>query len=103
MDGMQVSVLSEKLELYSLFRALCAYCIYIIEVKNLIVEIDTKYLKGMLNNPDIQPNMTINQVSYSLTSNWSMCPQFITLLPMVCLAGSQLQRTHQRLMTLRNR
>jgi hypothetical protein len=30
-------------------------------VKNLIVEVDTKYLKGMLNNPDIQPNTTINQ------------------------------------------
>jgi hypothetical protein len=30
-------------------------------VKNLIVEVDAKYIKGMLNNPDIQPNMTINQ------------------------------------------
>jgi hypothetical protein len=29
-------------------------------VKNLIVEVDAKYLKGMLNNPDIQPNATIN-------------------------------------------
>jgi hypothetical protein len=29
-------------------------------VKNLIVEVDAKYLKGMLNNPDIQPNVTIN-------------------------------------------
>jgi hypothetical protein len=49
-----------KLKLYGLFHALCAYHIYIIGVKNLIVEIDTKYLKGMLNNPDIQPNITIN-------------------------------------------
>jgi hypothetical protein len=30
-------------------------------VKNLVVEVDAKYLKGMLNNPDIQPNATINQ------------------------------------------
>jgi hypothetical protein len=30
-------------------------------VKNLIVEVDAKYLKGMLNNPDIQPNATINR------------------------------------------
>jgi hypothetical protein len=30
-------------------------------MKNLIVEVDTKYLKGMLNNPDIQPNATINR------------------------------------------
>jgi hypothetical protein len=42
-----------KLKLYSLFPALRAYRIYIIGVKNLIVEVDAKYLKGMLNNPDI--------------------------------------------------
>jgi hypothetical protein len=41
-----------KLELYDLFCTLCAYHIYIIRVKNLIVEVDAKYLKGML-NPDI--------------------------------------------------
>jgi hypothetical protein len=49
-----------KLELYGLFRTLRAYCIYI-GVKNPVVEVDTKYLKGMLNNPDIQPNATINR------------------------------------------
>jgi hypothetical protein len=53
--------LQAKLELYGLFRILCAYRIYIIGVKNLIVEVDAKYLKGMLNNPDIQPNATINR------------------------------------------
>jgi hypothetical protein len=30
-------------------------------VKNLVVEVNAKYLKGMLNNPDIQPNPTINR------------------------------------------
>jgi hypothetical protein len=50
-----------KLELYGLFCALRAYRIYIIGVKNLVVEVDAKYLKGMLNNPDIQPNATINR------------------------------------------
>jgi hypothetical protein len=50
-----------KLELYGVFHALRAYRIYIIGVKNLIVEVDAKYLKGMLNNPDIQPNVTINR------------------------------------------
>jgi hypothetical protein len=50
-----------KLELYGLFRALRAYRIYIIGVKNLIVEVDAKYLKGMLNNSDIQLNTTINR------------------------------------------
>ena len=34
---------------------------YIIGVKNLIVEVDTKYIKGMINNPNIQPNATINR------------------------------------------
>jgi hypothetical protein len=52
--------LQAKLKLYGLFRALHAYHIYIIGVKNLIIEVDTNYLKGMLNNPDIQPNATIN-------------------------------------------
>jgi hypothetical protein len=42
-----------KFELYGLFHTLHAYHIYIIGVKNLVVEVDTKYLKGMLNNPDI--------------------------------------------------
>jgi hypothetical protein len=46
---------------HGLFCTLHAYRIYIIGVRNLIVEVDTKYLKGMLNNPDIQLNATINQ------------------------------------------
>ena len=29
--------------------------------KNLYVEVDTKYIKGMLNSPDLQPNVAINQ------------------------------------------
>jgi hypothetical protein len=50
-----------KLELYGLFRALCAVCVYIFGITNLMVEVDTKYIKGMINNPDLQPNMTINR------------------------------------------
>jgi hypothetical protein len=50
-----------KLELYGLFRSLCATRLYIIGVKKLIVEVDAKYIRGMLNNPDIQPNATINR------------------------------------------
>ena len=49
-----------KLELYGLFRSSCAACLWIIGVQNLVVEVDAKYIKGMLNNPDIQPNATIN-------------------------------------------
>lgn len=50
-----------KLELYGLFRALRAYRLYLIGVKNLQVEVDAKYIKGMLNDPDLQPNATINR------------------------------------------
>ena len=50
-----------KLELYGLFRALRAYRLYLIGVKKLQVEVDAKYIKGMLNDPDLQPNATINR------------------------------------------
>ena len=50
-----------KLELFGLYRALRHWCIYIIGVKKLIVEVDAKYIKGMLNEPDLQPNATINR------------------------------------------
>ena len=50
-----------KLELYGLFRALRAYRLYLVGVRNLHVEVDAKYIKGMLNEPDLQPNATINR------------------------------------------
>jgi hypothetical protein len=50
-----------KLELFGLFRALRAVRVYIFGVKNLTVEVDAKYIKGMINNPDLQPNATINR------------------------------------------
>jgi hypothetical protein len=46
-----------KLELYGLF---CAVHVFIFSVKNLTVEVDMKYIKGIINNPDLQPNATIN-------------------------------------------
>jgi len=49
-----------KLELYGLFRSLRAARLWIIGICNLVVKVDAKYIKGMLNNPDIQPNATIN-------------------------------------------
>ena len=50
-----------KLELYGLMRALRAVRLFIVGVLNLTVEVDAKYIKGMLNNPDVQPNATINR------------------------------------------
>ena len=49
-----------KLELYGLFHALKAVKMYVVGIKNFVVEVDAKYIKGMINNPDIQPNATIN-------------------------------------------
>ena len=50
-----------KLELYGLYRALRHWRIYLIGIKNLHVEVDAKYIKGMLNEPDLQPNAAINR------------------------------------------
>ena len=50
-----------KLELYGLLQALRQFCIYIICVRNLIVEVDAKYIKGMLNEPELQLNAVINR------------------------------------------
>src|SRR5882672_9223141 len=50
-----------KIEIYGIWHALQAYQLYIIGVKNLRVEINASYIKGMLNNPDIQPGATVNR------------------------------------------
>ena len=50
-----------KLELFGLYRALRAYRLYLVGVKHLKVEVDAKYIKGMLNEPDLQPNAVINR------------------------------------------
>ena len=50
-----------KLELYELFQALRHFRLYIIGAQNLIVEADAKYIKGMLNEPELQPNAVINR------------------------------------------
>jgi hypothetical protein len=88
-----------KLELYGQFRALHAYRIYIIGVKNPVVEVDAKYLKGMLNNPDIQPNATINRwIADILLFDFKL----VHVPAIHHTAASQLQRTCLRPVTLRN-
>ena len=49
-----------KLELYSLYQALHTYKMFLVRVGNLIVEVDARYIKGMLNNPEIAPSASIN-------------------------------------------
>ena len=50
-----------KLEIYGLFRSLRALKLYLIGIRNLVVEVDAKYIKGMLSNPDINPSASINR------------------------------------------
>jgi Integrase zinc binding domain/RNase H-like domain found in reverse transcriptase len=50
-----------KLELYGLFRALGAMKLYLIGVRNLVIEVDARYIKGMLSKPDLHPGASINR------------------------------------------
>ena len=50
-----------KIELYGLFCALHALHFHLVGIHNLVVEMDALYIRGMLNNPDLQPNATINR------------------------------------------
>ena len=50
-----------KLELYGLYRALRALRLYVIGLRFLIIEVDAKFIKGMLANPDIAPSASINR------------------------------------------
>ena len=50
-----------KLKLYGLFCALQAVCIFVFGVNNFTVEMDSRYVQGMINNLDLQPNTTINR------------------------------------------
>jgi hypothetical protein len=50
-----------KLELYGLYRSLRALRLYLIGLRNLVIEVDAKYIKGMLANPDIAPSASINR------------------------------------------
>ena len=50
-----------KLELFGLYRALRHWRIYIIGVENLHVEVDAKYIQGMLNSPDLQHDAAVNR------------------------------------------
>ena len=50
-----------KRELFGLMRALEENKYWLIGCRRLVVETDAKYIKGMLNNPEMGPNATINR------------------------------------------
>ena len=50
-----------KLELHGVFCTLKSLHLHLIGLLTFYLEVDAKYIKGMLNNPNIQPNNTINR------------------------------------------
>ena len=60
LSNVESCYLQAKLELYRLFHALQAVHIFVFGVNNFTVEMDAKYVQGMTNNLDLQPNTTIN-------------------------------------------
>ena len=50
-----------KLEIYGLYRSLRSLRLFLIGLRNIVVEVDARYIKGMLNNPDILPSASINR------------------------------------------
>ena len=50
-----------KRELFGLKEALRLCKVWLIGVRKLVVETDAKYIKGMLDHPDMMPNATINR------------------------------------------
>jgi hypothetical protein len=50
-----------KLEIYGLYRSIRALKLHLIGLRNLIVEVDAKYIKGMLAHPDLVPSASINR------------------------------------------
>jgi hypothetical protein len=50
-----------KIELYGLLRALHAMRLQLIGLPSFTVEMDAKYVKGMINRPDLHPSAAINR------------------------------------------
>jgi len=50
-----------KLELFGLYRALRHWRLYLVGAENLVVEVDAKSLKDMLNHPDLVPQAAMNR------------------------------------------
>lgn len=62
-----------KRELFGLMTALRAARFWLLGVRNLIIETDAKYIKGMLNNPEYGPNSTINRwIEYILMQPFTL-------------------------------
>jgi hypothetical protein len=47
--------------MYGLYRSFHALKLWLIGIRNLVVEVDPRYIKGMLSNPDLSPGASINR------------------------------------------
>ena len=62
-----------KRELFGLFRALEASKYWLLGCRNLIIETDAKYIKGMLSNPGVGPNAAIMRwIDYILMYHFTL-------------------------------
>lgn len=57
-----------KIELYGLFCALHTAKVWLIGLKTFTMEVNAKYICGMLNKPDIQPNAAMNRWITGITT-----------------------------------
>ena len=59
-NNVQARYLQAKIKLFRLFRVMQAVQLHLYIVRNLVVKVDAKYIKRMLNNPNLQLLATIN-------------------------------------------
>ena len=59
-NNVQARYLQAKIKLFRLFRVMQVVQLHLYIVRNLVVKVDTKYIKRMLNNPNLQLSATIN-------------------------------------------
>ena len=58
---------------YGLYRAVKDVKMFIIGVLNLVIEVDAKYIKGMINNLDVIPSAAANRwIAYLLLFTFSL-------------------------------
>src|ERR1700724_1002265 len=63
----------QKRDLFGLFRALEASKYWLLGCRNLIIETDAKYIKGMLSNPGVGPNAAIMRwIDYILMYHFTL-------------------------------
>jgi hypothetical protein len=87
LNGRESKYSQPKLEIYGLYHALYALCLYLIGVQNLAVEVDVRYINWMLSNPDISPTTSIDWwIVAILTSTLTL---FMYLVPTMDPMDSQ--------------